>query len=385
MIDQFLKQSSSENLDQSKQLQSFDRSWYNELVYVVDDEEAVCKMLARFLERSGYKVKMLLSGVDAIHQMREDHPIAIISDIRMPDMDGLDLLAQAISFDPDMVVILMTGAPSMQITIEALRAGATDFLPKPLDMKFLRGSLIKGVERRRSRMLSQRRQKSLEIEVGKRTKELTDAFMEIQHTYTQVRAAYEGSIELLRRASSLRDNDTGEHIDRIRLYSAALAKEMGLPSEQVTLLEYASPMHDIGKIGIPDDVLHCPGPLSREQYELMKQHTTIGHNLLRGYDEPLLKASAEIALTHHERWDGSGYPYGLSGENVPLFGRIVAVVDVWDALTQPRCYKPAFSLEKSTQIMEDQRHKFDPRILDRFFQIIPQLQEISRSVKVAST
>ncbi|MDX1971634.1 MAG: response regulator [Candidatus Sumerlaeia bacterium] len=363
-------------------MQPFDRGEYQELVYVVDDEEAVCKMLGRFLERSGYQVKTLLSGMEALQQMRIDHPIAMISDIRMPDLDGLDLLSQAILFDPDMVVILMTGAPNMEITIEALRSGATDFLPKPLDMKFLRGALIKGVERRRARMLSQKRQKFLEVEVSKRTRELTDAFMEIQKTYSQIQQAYEGSIELLRRASSLRDNDTGEHIDRIRLYSSALAKAIGLPAEQVQLLESASPMHDIGKIGIPDDILHCPGPLTLEQYELMKQHTIIGHNLLRGYEEPLLKASAEIALTHHERYDGSGYPYGISGEDIPLFGRIVAIVDVWDALTQSRCYKPAFSIDKSTQIMEDQRHKFDPVILSKFFEIIPQLTAIGNSIKV---
>ncbi|MGF1573916.1 MAG: HD domain-containing phosphohydrolase [Sumerlaeia bacterium] len=385
MLNEPINQPNSDHYLQPEKPPEIELNPYNELVYVVDDEEAVCKMLARFLERSGYKVKTLLSGLNAVQEMRKDHPIAIISDIRMPDMDGLELLGQVMSFDPDMVVILMTGAPNMQITIEALRAGATDFLSKPLDMKFLRGSLIKGVERRRARMLSQKRQRFLEIEVGNRTKELTDAFMEIQQTYTEVRAAYEGSIELLRRASSLRDNDTGEHIDRIRLYSGALAKAIGLTSEQITLLEYSSPMHDIGKIGIPDDILHCPGPLSREQYDLMKQHTTIGHNLLRGYDEPLLKASAEIALTHHERWDGSGYPYGISGRDIPLFGRIVSIVDVWDALTQSRCYKPAFSLEKSMQIMEDQRHKFDPNIINSFFQIIPQLQEISKSVKVAST
>jgi putative two-component system response regulator len=362
-------------------MQPFDRGEYQELVYVVDDEEAVCKMLGRFLERSGYQVKTLLSGLEALQQMRIDHPIAMISDIRMPDLDGLDLLSQAILFDPDMVVILMTGAPNMEITIEALRSGATDFLPKPLDMKFLRGALIKGVERRRARMLSQKRQKYLEVEVSKRTRELTDAFMEIQKTYSQIQQAYEGSIELLRRASSLRDNDTGEHIDRIRLYSSALAKAIGLPAEQVQLLESASPMHDIGKIGIPDDILHCPGPLTLEQYELMKQHTIIGHNLLRGYEEPLLKASAEIALTHHERYDGSGYPYGISGDEIPLFGRIVAIVDVWDALTQSRCYKPAFSIDKSTQIMEDQRHKFDPVILSKFFEIIPQLTAIGHSSK----
>jgi len=356
----------------------------NELIFVIDDEDAVCRMLKVFLERSGFRVQTMNSGVEAIELMHEKQPVAIISDIRMPDMDGLDLLSRVIAYDPDMVVILMTGAPSLEITIEALREGATDFLPKPIDMKFLRQSLTKGVERRRARMQSQRRQEHLEEEVTKRTQELTEAIREIQSTYQELREAYEGSIELLRRASALRDNDTGEHIDRIREYSGALAKAIGLSSDEVDLIKAASPMHDIGKIGIPDEILLCPGPLSPKQYEVMKKHTIIGHNILGGYEVPILKASAEIALTHHERYDGSGYPNGMSGENIPLFGRIVAVVDVWDALTQPRCYKPSFDVEKSLSIMKDQAHKFDPEILEKFFEIVPELMHIQDDLRTGS-
>lgn len=362
---------SQNNLDQHDQ----------QLIFVIDDEESVCRMLQVYLERAGYTVRIMNSGKNALDMMGQEFPIAIISDIRMPDLDGLELLSQVMSYDPDMVVILMTGAPSLDITIEALRAGATDFLPKPIDMKFLLNSLNKGVERRRNRLRSKRREEHLEMVVGKRTKELTEAIAELKSMTGELALAYEGSVEMLRRASTLRDNDTGEHIDRIRLYSGALAKAIGMSADEVSLIMSASPMHDIGKIGIPDEILQCRGSLTHHQFEVMKKHTIIGHEILSGYNVPILSASAEIALTHHERWDGSGYPNGLVGEEIPIMGRIVAVVDVWDALTQPRCYKPAFEINKSLNIMEMQRPRFDPDIMKAFFEILPELKEISMNVK----
>ncbi len=353
------------------------------LVLVVDDQESVCQTIGRYLTRKGFLIETAGSGREALDKVMRHPPVAIVSDIRMPDMDGMELLNRVMACDPDMVVILATGVPSMEVTIEALRAGATDFLPKPVDMKQLYSSLSRGVERRKARLASQQREIQLESKVRKRTRELSDTLEKLQSVNEQLSEAYDGSIELLRRTSALRDNDTGDHIDRIRLFSGEVAQKLGLSADDIRLIKGASPMHDIGKIGIPDQILQKPGKLTPEEFDIMKTHTLIGGQILGGYKVPLLQASEQIALTHHERWNGKGYPYGLAGGEIPLFGRIVAVVDVWDALTHERCYKRAFTIEEALKIIREERGQhFDPDVLDAFLESLPRIQEIEHEVIV---
>jgi len=357
-------------------------SFEKDLILVVDDQESVCQLIARYLARKGYDAITAPGGVEALERVREASPVAIVTDIRMPDMDGMELLANVMATDPDMIVIIATGAPTMDLSIEAMRAGATDFIPKPVDLGRLHESLRRGIHRRKARLASQRQQVVLERRVTRRTAALTKALEELQRVNRQLKEAYEGSIELLRRTSALRDNDTGAHIDRIRLFSGEVAAAMGLPDDEIRLLQAASPMHDIGKIGIPDTILQKPGPLTAEEFAIMKLHTVIGGRILGGYDAPLLCASERIAMTHHECWDGSGYPHGLVGTDIPLFGRIVAAVDMWDALTHVRCYKPAFSTEKSLELMRAGRGtRFEPAVLDAFLTSLPRIVQIEREVR----
>ncbi len=352
-------------------------------ILVVDDQDAVCQLLSRYLSRKGFDVIQARSGVEALDKVREFSPTAIVTDIRMPDMDGMELLGRVMSTDPDMIVIMTTGAPSVDLTIDALRSGASDFLPKPVDLTRLFESLSRGIDRRKARLASQRHQVTLEKRVRRRTAALSQALEELRRVNVQLKLAYEGSIELLRRTSALRDNDTGAHIDRIRLFAVEVAGTIGLQEEEIEMLRAASPMHDIGKIGIPDQILQKPSSLTPEEFETMKQHTIIGGRILGGYDAPILQASEQIALTHHECWDGSGYPNGLSGNDIPLFGRIVAAVDVWDALTHERCYKPAFTYEKSLELMKQGRGtRFDPDILDAFVEALPRIREIEEQVRL---
>jgi len=306
-------------------------------IRVVDDQKSVSELIVRYLTRHGYRVSTASGGTEALRLVGERPPAAVFTDIQMPDMDGMTLLARLIRLDPDMIVVMTTGAPNMQLTIEALRAGASDFLPKPVRLPQLLKSLQEGIARRQARLASYQRQIWLEERVRDRTEELTAALDALRKLNQQLTEAYDGSIEMLRRTSAMRDNDTGAHIDRIRLFSEIIARRVELPEDQIRILRAASPMQDIGKIGIPDSILQKRGKLTPEEYELMKEHTLIGAEILSGYEVPVLEASARIALTHHERWDGSGYPRGLSGTEIPLFGLIVATVDVWDALTHERC------------------------------------------------
>ncbi|MDK2970414.1 MAG: cyclic di-GMP phosphodiesterase [Candidatus Sumerlaeota bacterium] len=346
-----------------------------ETVLLVDDEDNILRMLAQYLERKGYRTLQAVSGADALHIVAESAPAAIISDVCMPEMDGLDLLHAVMESDPDTVVILTTGSPSLDVTIEALRSGAVDFLPKPIDLNRLLESLHRGIRRRRARLAGRRRQSELEKQVRLRTRELSEALSGLQEAHRRLQDSYQESIDLLCRTSAVRDRDTGDHIDRIRVFSGEIARTLGLPAEEASVIAAASPMHDIGKIGIPDEILRKPGPLTTEEFEIMKTHTTIGARILSGREADVFRISETIALTHHEQWNGFGYPHGLFGEEIPLCGRIVAVVDVFDALIHERCYKPAYRLEDAIEVMQGMRGtKFDPAVLDAFLVSLPAIR-----------
>ena len=286
--------------------------------------------------------------------IRQHHPALLLLDLNMPHLNGLQLMAQmaATLSDPPTEVVL-TAQTALEHRLNVLQQGARDFISKPFEIPELLARVHNSLE---THLLQARLRNDnilLEQRVAERTQELHDSRLEI--------------IRRLGRAAEFRDNETGLHIIRMSKYSELLGRCAGMSDGEAELLLQASPMHDIGKIGIPDQILLKPGKLNAEEWETMKQHAQIGADLLDGSSAPLLVVAREIALTHHEKWDGSGYPHALRGESIPLVGRIVAVADVFDALTSERPYKAAWPIPKAIELLQAERDRhFDRRLVDLF-------------------
>lgn len=340
----------------------------NEKILVVDDESAIRDLFVIWLEEAGYQCIAAASAQEAIDWFEKERFCLIISDINMPDISGIELLQEIKARYKDEVAVLMvTAIHDRDLAIQALRMGAYGYLNKPVDQNEMIVNVVDALERRRLVLVSKSYQERLEAEVRKQTEALRKREEEI-------------SLRLIS-AAEFRDDETGEHIRRMGLFSARLAQGLGLDRSIVDDVRVAAPMHDIGKIGVADNILRKPGKLTHDEFEIVKQHTVIGANILDGSDIPLIQMAKDIALHHHERWDGGGYPTGKSGTDIPKYARIVAIVDVFDALLSPRVYKPAFSLDKTLEIIGEQRGKqFDPEIFDVFMSLIPEFETIRKSV-----
>lgn len=336
-------------------------------ILVVDDEVFICATVCRFLASDGYESLSANRAEEALEILEKEKFDLLLSDIMMPGMTGIELLAEVREKYPDMAVIMATGVDSRETAIRALELGAYGYMIKPFDKNELIISVANGLERRRLTLQSQEYERRLEQEVRDRT-------ADIRHREEEI------ALRLVW-ASEYRDDETGEHIRRIGLFSAELVKALGYSAEVIDNVRVASPMHDIGKIGIPDNILQKPGKLTEEEFEVVKTHTTIGTGILGNSNIPLLQLASEIALCHHEKWDGSGYPKGLSGEKIPEFARVVAITDVYDALVYDRVYRPAFPEEKALAIMQEGRGQhFDSKMFDCFLDVLPQFREIRRNL-----
>lgn len=346
-------------------------------VLVVDDEDRLLRLMEAFLIPMGYEVILAHDGEEAIKKVREVSPDVILLDIMMPKMDGFEVARQLKEGEATKIIpiVMVTGLKEVEDRVRALEVGADDFLSKPVDKIELEArvrSLLK-VKAYNDHMRNY--QKELEAEVAKRTEQLRKAF-------EKVKTASLDTIHRLCKAAEYKDEDTGAHILRMSNYSAAVARKMGLDEITVESILYAAPMHDIGKIGTPDRILLKPGKLDPDEWEIMKQHTVNGGRILEGSDADFINLGEVIALSHHEKWAGAGYPHGLSGEKIPLAGRIVAIADVFDALTSKRPYKEPFSLEKSYKIIREGRgNHFDPDVVDAFFAIEEEILSIKEKYK----
>lgn len=332
-------------------------------ILIVDDEERNLRLMEAILLPSGYDIVLAHDGEKALMTTQEIPVDVILLDIMMPRMDGFEVARRLKSNDETKIIpiVMVTALQEVEDRIKALEAGADDFLTKPVDKTEVRARVASLLKVKAYNDHMRNHQNELESEVAKRTKELRKAFEKIKLASLE-------TIYRLTRAAEYKDEDTGAHIQRMSNYSAIIARTMGLTKETVEFILYAAPMHDIGKIGIPDRILLKPAKLAHDDWVIMKQHTIIGGKILEGSDTGFIRLGEIIALTHHEKWDGTGYPKGLKGKATPLAGRIVAIADVFDALTSRPPYKEAFALEESYEIIKEGRGKhFDPDVVDAFF------------------
>lgn len=319
-------------------------------ILVADDSPQNIELLSRVLGPE-YRIKVATSGDKALKIAYSDEPPdLILLDIMMPDLSGHEV-CQRIKANPDrrrIPIIFVTAMTTIEDESLGLSLGAVDYITKPISP-----ALVQARVRTHLALYDQSRE--LERMVAQRTAELV--------------ATRQQLIRRLGRAAEFKDNATGNHVVRMAHIARLIAQQAGLGPEAVQLVFQTAPMHDVGKIGIPDSILLKPGPLTPEEMKVVRQHPQIGADIIGKHDSELLATARTIALSHHERWDGSGYPQGLQGEQIPLFGRIVAIADVFDALMNQRPYKPALSAPQALAVMAEERGKaFDPRLLDAFFQ-----------------
>lgn len=336
---------------------------------IIDDEPMNIKLLEKYLKQAGYK--NILSTQDsgiAVELYSQYKPDLVLLDLNMPTMDGFEVLEclHRIETKSYVPVMVLTANTDDESRLRALDAGAKDFINKPFSKVEVLTRIRNMLEVRTAHKRLQQQNELLEQKVNERTQELRDSQLEI--------------VQRLGLASEYRDNETGQHIIRMSYYSKILAEHIGLPTHQCELILNASPMHDIGKLGIPDSILLKPGKLTKEEFAVMKTHTTIGASLLENARSPITETAQIIAISHHEKWDGSGYPNSLSGEDIPLVGRIVAIADVFDALTSVRPYKPAWSIDEAiAEIKKTAGTHFDPELVAHFIKAIPEIIEISQT------
>jgi putative two-component system response regulator len=336
-------------------------------VLVVDDAPPVRDLLSRWLRDEGYSCATAASAADAWAHLQQ-HPVDLVTlDISMPDGSGLDLLDRIRQALPDTAAIMLTAEGDTTKAIRALTAGAYGYLIKPIARQELVIQVRNALERRR-----------LVIENREYTHELED---KVREQTRAIRMAHEESIHRLVKASLYRDEETGDHIRRTGRYSELLSATLGWDPERVEQIRLAAPMHDIGKIAIPDAILCKPGKLTSAEFAVMKTHAALGARLLAGSQSPVLRMAHQIALGHHERWDGSGYPSGLHGTEIPEVARIVAIVDVYDALSHDRIYRPALPESEVLKILRAGRGShFDPELLDVFMSLLPEMRTIAQTV-----
>ena len=348
-------------------------------VLVVDDEAGVRRVLTRLLSAEGYEVLEAASGQEGLELLWTHGADTVLLDVMMPGMDGLEVCRRIRknSRTAHTPVVFITAAVDREFRRQARKAGADDFLAKPFDEVELLARVNNTVRMKLYYDGLTRERNRLKNEVDGRTRALHEATERLERLQDDLRIAREETILRLARAAEFRDDETAAHLQRMSHYCYLLGKKRHLDEYTCEMLRIASPMHDVGKIGIPDHILLKPGRLTPDEYTIMKQHAEIGYQILSGSESPLVKLAANIAHTHHEKWDGSGYPRGLAGDAIPVEGRIAAVADVFDALTSERPYKKAWPLEDAVALLERGRGAhFDPELVDLFVGSMDEVLEI---------
>lgn len=335
----------------------------SDLILVVDDEEPIRNLIGLMLQRDGYSSKMASSAEDALGKLEKDEFSLMISDINMPGKTGIDLLNEVHSKYKDMAVIMATAVNDRNVAVQSLYTGAYGYITKPFNKNELIINVVNALRRRRLEIENRMHREELEGLVSARTEELHQSRAETIHK--------------LARAAEFRDNETAQHTIRMGYYCEILSNSAGLSEEFCTMVKTAAQLHDVGKIGISDSILLKKGKLTKEEFDEMKNHAVIGYRILKDSKSEMLNLGAVIAHSHHEKFNGTGYPLGLSGNDIPIAGRIGAICDVFDALTSKRVYKSAMGVGEALDILKSERGQhFDPELIDLFFQDIDNILEV---------
>ena len=336
-------------------------------VLLVDDDQQTLSVLGRILERAGHESVAVRQTSEARQQLAEGEFALVLTDVNMPGESGLKLVEHALAEYPETAAIMVTGVDDPELAGAAIELGTYGYIIKPFTPNEVMIAVDNALRRRQLEIENRAHREALEQIVRSRT-------IALERSARQLKLTREEMVRRLSRAVEYRDEETGGHTERMSRYCAVLAQRAGLDAES---LRIASPMHDVGKVAIPDHILLKPGWLEPAERREMERHTEIGHEILSGSGSALLELAATIAWTHHEKYDGTGYPRGLSGSSIPLEGRVAAIADVFDALTSDRSYRQAFSIDQALQMMREQRGRhFDPGLLDLFFGAIDQIVEI---------
>ena len=340
-------------------------------ILVVDDEAYVRSMIGATLERQGYEMKLAASGREALEMLELNTFDLVLTDIVMQDGNGIVLLERMHAQQPNLPVVMVTAIHDISVAIDSMRRGAYDYLLKPFEREHLVGTVQRALEHRQALQESHNYQQNLEQVVRARTEMLRQAMEELEHSY-------DVTLEALGDALDLKDSETEGHSKRVTAYTIALARAMGITPAEIKIIARGAFLHDIGKMAIPDEILRKPGQLTPEEQEVMREHCPRGYHMLRKI--PFLSGAAEIVFTHQEHFDGSGYPSGLSGSQIPIGARIFAVADALDAITSDRPYRRACGFDAAREeILRCSGTQFDPGVVEVFLKIPNELWHELRS------
>lgn len=335
---------------------------------IVDDDALTRRLLERVLCEDEYECATAADVSEARDLLCQTEFQLVLTDMTMPGDTGLDLIGYIRDHHPNVAVVMVTGHDDPDLARLALDIGAYGYVIKPFTPNEIAIAVANALRRRELEIAFRTQAVRLEQAVAQRTAELRAALEDLRKADDELRWSREDTINRLAMAAEFRDIGTAQHVARMSRYCGLLMDLVGEEPERSELVRVASLMHDVGKIGVPDEILFKPGPLTADEWVLMRRHTEVGHQILSGSGSPLLDTAATIALTHHERVDGNGYPNGLRGDDIPLEGRIASVADVFDAITTDRVYRPAMSLHEARSIIEQGRGtQFDAHVVDLMF------------------
>ena len=337
-------------------------------ILVVDDERVILQFLEEVLTGEGYDVETAGGGALAIQRINAVPFDLVLTDLKMPSVGGIEILHHIARLDRNIMTIVMTGYATVETAVEALKFGAEDYIIKPFQIDEILIAVSRALQKRGLILENQQYQKQLEEKVIERTDQLRRAHRDLQQAHVDLRLAYDETLRAISALLELKDTETEGHSQRVTEYTIEIGRRLGVPDEQLVDIWRGALLHDIGKVGIPDSILLKPGPLTPEERMVMETHSVIGYKAIEGIS--FLREASNIVLCHQEKWDGTGYPQGLKGEEIPIGARLFAVADTCDAITSDRPYRAGRSLEVARkEIARFSGRQFDPRVVEAFMTI----------------